>query len=172
VRSIDPLLTTIISATSGRGIAWTTRPMDDSSLSAGMTTAIRERSVDVVPCSRAGLEPAPPRLFSLMNILPSSLGPWLPVPGSPIFCEYCYHIMKSGPEPILFLIVECISSLGRHPADIFRFREPDGEETKKICKVLNISATNYQAPLHRAHLPRLRSMESYWTQKSFRRTTL
>ncbi len=63
---------------------------------------------------------------------------------------------KSNPEKLLeqksFLdIVKlCLSELPERPALALTLREIEGESTKKICKVLNITSTNCWVILHRA----------------------
>jgi RNA polymerase sigma-70 factor (ECF subfamily) len=68
------------------------------------------------------------------------------------------------------IIMECIAALGERQADAFRLRELDGEEAEDICKVLNISVTNYWVLMHRARLSMRRCMELHWPQEFLRRT--
>jgi len=69
------------------------------------------------------------------------------------------------------ILIKCISGLKTKQADAFRLRELDGEESGEICKVLNISPTNYWVLMHRARLAMRRCMEQYWPLDSQRRTT-
>lgn len=74
-------------------------------------------------------------------------------------------------QEFMHIIVNCISGLGARQGDAFRLRELDGEESEEICKVLNISPTNYWVLMHRARLAMRRCMERYWPLEIKRRTT-
>jgi RNA polymerase sigma-70 factor (ECF subfamily) len=73
-------------------------------------------------------------------------------------------------QELMFIIMECIAALGERQADAFRLRELEGEEAEEICKVLNISATNYWVLMHRARLAMRRCIELHWPQEFLQRT--
>jgi RNA polymerase sigma-70 factor (ECF subfamily) len=73
-------------------------------------------------------------------------------------------------QELMLIIMECIAALGQRQADAFRLRELEGEEAEEICKVLNISTTNYWVLMHRARLAMRRCMELQWPQEFLRRT--
>ena len=56
----------------------------------------------------------------------------------------------------------CLSELSDRLSDVFILREIVGENTEKICKVLNISATNCWVMLHRARMHLRRCLEIKW----------
>ncbi len=68
------------------------------------------------------------------------------------------------------IIMECIAALGERQADAFRLRELEGEDAEEICKVLEISATNYWVLMHRARLAMRRCIELHWPVVSLQRT--
>ncbi len=74
-------------------------------------------------------------------------------------------------QEFMAILANCISGLGARQADAFRLRELDGEQSEEICKVLNISPTNYWVLMHRARLAMRRCIERYWPFDSQRRTT-
>jgi RNA polymerase sigma-70 factor (TIGR02943 family) len=59
----------------------------------------------------------------------------------------------------------CLSQLSSTAANVFVLREMDGESTEKICKVLEISATNCWVILHRARGALRRCLEKKWFTK-------
>lgn len=65
-------------------------------------------------------------------------------------------------QELMRIILECIAALGERQADAIRLRELDGEESEEICKVLNISTTNYWVLMHRARLAMRRCVERHW----------
>ncbi|HKJ65248.1 MAG TPA: sigma-70 family RNA polymerase sigma factor [Desulfopila sp.] len=73
---------------------------------------------------------------------------------------------KYEQQELMLALIECIDTLAERQADAFRLRELDGEEAKVICKVLQISATNYWVLMHRARLAMRRCMEPHWAQRS------
>jgi RNA polymerase sigma-70 factor (TIGR02943 family) len=67
-------------------------------------------------------------------------------------------------EQMEFLAVlqECLTQLPARQGDAFRMREFDDIDSKKICKVLGVSPTNYWVILHRARLVIRRCLERNW----------
>lgn len=59
-------------------------------------------------------------------------------------------------------LVDCLSGLSPQAARTFVLREMEGLDTKEICKVLQISATNVWVMLHRARLGLRRCLEINW----------
>jgi RNA polymerase sigma-70 factor (ECF subfamily) len=57
---------------------------------------------------------------------------------------------------------ECLTGLSSRLASVFILREMIGETTEEICKVLDISATNYWVILHRARGYLRRCLEINW----------
>ncbi len=76
---------------------------------------------------------------------------------------------KYEQQELMHTLLECIKTLGERQADAFRLRELEGEEAKEICKVLQISATNYWVLMHRARLSMRRCMESHWSHETLQR---
>ena len=64
-------------------------------------------------------------------------------------------------QELMVIIMECIASLGRRQADVFRLREIEGEEAEEICKILEISPNNYWVLMHRARLAMRRCVERH-----------
>jgi RNA polymerase sigma-70 factor (ECF subfamily) len=62
------------------------------------------------------------------------------------------------------ILMNCLETLQGKQADAIRLREISGEETEDICKVLNISTTNYWVLMHRARLALRKCMERNWLQ--------
>lgn len=60
------------------------------------------------------------------------------------------------------IIHACLETLSPTQADAFRLREFDQADTEEICKVLNISATNFWVLMHRARLFMRRCLEVKW----------
>ncbi len=73
---------------------------------------------------------------------------------------------KYEQQELMLALIECIDTLAERQADAFRLRELDGEEAKVICKVLQISATNYWVLMHRARLAMRRCMEPHLARRS------
>jgi len=73
-------------------------------------------------------------------------------------------------QEFMRVLVNCITGLNTRQADAFRLRELDGEESEEICKVLNISPTNYWVLMHRARLALRKCMERFWPIDSRERT--
>lgn len=71
---------------------------------------------------------------------------------------------------LMLIIMECIAALGRRQADAFRLREIEGEEAEEICKILEISPTNYWVLMHRARLAMRRCIELHWPVASLQGT--
>ena len=59
---------------------------------------------------------------------------------------------------------DCLGTLQDKQADTIRLREVLGEESENICKVLNISATNYWVLMHRARMALRKCVERHWLQ--------
>ena len=64
---------------------------------------------------------------------------------------------------------KCLAELPARQASAFILREIGGENTKDICKILEISATNCWALLHRARMYLRRCLEIKWFTNSFDR---
>ena len=60
------------------------------------------------------------------------------------------------------ILFDCLSELPEQQASAFILREIDGEKTKEICKILNISATNSWVILYRARMYLRRCLEINW----------
>ena len=60
------------------------------------------------------------------------------------------------------IIHKCLEMINPKQADAFRLREIDQADTEEICKVLNISATNFWVLMHRARLFMRRCLETKW----------
>lgn len=60
------------------------------------------------------------------------------------------------------ILGDCLRTLQEKQADAIRLREVLGEESKNICKVLNISATNYWVLMHRARMALRKCVERHW----------
>lgn len=60
------------------------------------------------------------------------------------------------------ILHECLSKLSGRQASAFILREIVGENTKEICKILNISTTNCWVLLHRARMHLRRCLEINW----------
>jgi len=69
---------------------------------------------------------------------------------------------KYEQQEFMRILTDCITGLNGRQADAFRLRELDGEESEEICKVLNISPTNYWVLMHRARLMMRRCLEQFW----------
>ena len=68
-------------------------------------------------------------------------------------------------KEFMVVLSACLSRLSRTAANVFVLREMDGESTEKICKVLEISATNCWVLLHRARGALRRCLEKKWFTK-------
>jgi RNA polymerase sigma-70 factor (TIGR02943 family) len=62
----------------------------------------------------------------------------------------------------LMVLQECLTRLPIKQGDAFRLREFDDVDSEKICKVLDISPTNYWVLLHRARLVIRGCLERNW----------
>lgn len=62
------------------------------------------------------------------------------------------------------ILGRCLATLQEKQADAVRLREVLGEEPENICKVLNISATNYWVLMHRARMTLRKCVEFHWLQ--------
>jgi len=60
----------------------------------------------------------------------------------------------------------CLEKLPPRTAQAFVLRELDGTDGAEICKVLNISATNYWVLLHRARMQLRQCLEQNWFDKT------
>lgn len=63
---------------------------------------------------------------------------------------------------LMEIIHACLQTISPTQADAFRLREIDQADTEEICKVLNISATNFWVLMHRARLFMRRCLEVKW----------
>jgi len=57
---------------------------------------------------------------------------------------------------------KCLSGLSPNHANAFTLREIEGEDTRVICKVLNVSETNLWVILHRARMQLRQCLETNW----------
>jgi RNA polymerase sigma-70 factor (ECF subfamily) len=62
-------------------------------------------------------------------------------------------------------LTKCLSGLSPNHANAFTLREIEGEDTREICKVLNVSETNLWVILHRARMQLRRCLETRWFNK-------
>ncbi len=60
------------------------------------------------------------------------------------------------------ILYHCLAELPERQAEAFMMREIDGLSTEKICKLLNISATNSWVMLYRARMWLRRCLENSW----------
>ena len=60
------------------------------------------------------------------------------------------------------ILTQCLSELSGRLAQIFRLRELEELSTEEICKVFDISATNYWVILYRARMLLRRCLEINW----------
>jgi RNA polymerase sigma-70 factor (ECF subfamily) len=60
------------------------------------------------------------------------------------------------------ILQKCLEKISPKQADAFRLREISQFDTEEICKVLNISTTNYWVLMHRARLYMRRCLEIRW----------
>lgn len=60
------------------------------------------------------------------------------------------------------VLQKCLETISPKQADAFRLREIDQSSTEEICKVLNISTTNFWVLMHRARLFMRRCLETRW----------
>ena len=65
-------------------------------------------------------------------------------------------------KEFLRILHTCLEELSSRVAKTFVLREIEGLNTDEICKVLNISATNYWVILHRARMLLRRCLELNW----------
>lgn len=78
---------------------------------------------------------------------------------------------KANPQELLeqksFLdmVKKCLASLPKQPAHALTLREIEGDSTKKICKLLNITPTNCWVILHRARSLMRKCIENNWFEK-------
>jgi len=63
------------------------------------------------------------------------------------------------------ILEDCLKKLPKATADAFSMREMDKIDTKEICKILGISATNLWVMLHRARLQLRGCLENNWFEK-------
>ena len=67
------------------------------------------------------------------------------------------------------ILQKCLSELPVRQASAFILREIVGENTKEICKILDISTTNSWVLLHRARMYLRRCLEINWFNNSYER---
>ena len=85
---------------------------------------------------------------------------------------------KTGPEEwasdperlleqksFLNIVKKCIQDLPKRPARALALRELEGETTKTICKVLNVTTTNCWVILHRARFLMRKCIEINWLEE-------
>jgi RNA polymerase sigma-70 factor (TIGR02943 family) len=65
-------------------------------------------------------------------------------------------------EEFMVILQQCIERLPERLAQVFVLREMDELETKKICKLLGISASNAWVMLHRARASLRECLEKNW----------
>ena len=61
---------------------------------------------------------------------------------------------------------KCLSGLSPNHANAFTLREIEGEDTRTICKVLNVSETNLWVILHRARMQLRQCLETRWFNRN------
>jgi len=61
---------------------------------------------------------------------------------------------------------KCLSGLSPNHANAFTLREIEGEDTRTICKVLNVSETNLWVILHRARMQLRQCLETRWLNRN------
>lgn len=66
-------------------------------------------------------------------------------------------------------LMKCLSGLSPNHANAFTLREIEGEDTKEICKVLNVTETNLWVILHRARMYLRRCLEARWFDRTGRK---
>jgi RNA polymerase sigma-70 factor, ECF subfamily len=57
---------------------------------------------------------------------------------------------------------ECLGKLPRRQADAFSLREIDDMSSEEVCQVLDVSATNFWAMMHRARMQLWRCLDLHW----------
>ena len=62
----------------------------------------------------------------------------------------------------LRILTKCLETINPKQADAFRLKEINQADTEVICKILNISPTNYWVLIHRARLFMRRCLELRW----------
>ncbi len=65
-------------------------------------------------------------------------------------------------EELRACLQACLDALSPRLARVFSLRELDGLEREEICKILEISSTNYWVMLHRARLTLRACLERSW----------
>lgn len=60
------------------------------------------------------------------------------------------------------IVHKCLETINPKQADAFRLREINQADTEEICKVLNITTSNYWVLMHRARLFMRRCLEINW----------
>ncbi len=71
-----------------------------------------------------------------------------------------YHEQKE----FMSVLTSCLKKMSPKQADAFRLKELIDADTDEICKVLQISATNYWVVMHRARLQIRRCLENDWLE--------
>lgn len=77
-----------------------------------------------------------------------------------------------GHKEFMKVLHKCLAELPSRQASAFTLREIVGENTKEICKILDVSATNIWVLLHRARMFLRRCLEINWfTNSNDRKST-
>lgn len=77
-----------------------------------------------------------------------------------------------GQKEFMKVLHKCLAELPGRQASAFTLREIVGENTKEICKILDVSATNIWVLLHRARMFLRRCLEINWfTNSNDRKST-
>ncbi len=65
-------------------------------------------------------------------------------------------------KEFMSVLTSCLGKMSPKQADAFRLKELFDADTEEICKVLQISTTNYWVVMHRARLQIRRCLENDW----------
>lgn len=70
-----------------------------------------------------------------------------------------------GQKDFMAVVKECMADLPEKPGKALAMRVLDGEPTKTICKVLNVTSTNAWVILHRARSLMRKCIETKWLKE-------
>lgn len=68
-------------------------------------------------------------------------------------------------EELRMALIECLETLDKRQAEIFKLKTIDGIETETICKEYNISPSNLWVIIHRARKTLMECLERNWFNK-------
>jgi RNA polymerase sigma-70 factor (ECF subfamily) len=69
-------------------------------------------------------------------------------------------------KEFLDVFYRCLSEVPQRLANAFIYREIDGLSTEEICKVLNITTSNFWVMIYRARMLLRRCMDTSWIKLS------